>query len=240
MSRLLALETATPASSVALGEGPRLVASAQQVDARGHASFLVPAIDFCFEQVAWEPGDLDGVIVDIGPGLYTGIRVGLATAQGLAAALGIPVIPVTSVDAIALRAATRRRKIWAVVDVRRNELAVAAYRPVPGGVVREEAPELTTPDQLRAQLESDVGEVLLVGDVAALPRGLLRGLHRVKEGRPRYPLAEAVLELGAGKLERGEHPSPEDIRPMYLREPDVTINWKLIREEGPWHGWDTP
>ena len=177
------------------------------------------------------------MVVDVGPGLYSGIRVGLATAQGLAATLGVPVIPVSSLDVIALRAATRRRKIWAIVDVRRNELATSAYRPLPGGVVREGQTILHSPDGFRAILESDPEEVLLVGDTEGLPEGFLSGLHRVKKGRPRYPSADALLELGAGKLERGEEPPPDEIRPLYLREPDVTINWGLLREEGPWPGW---
>lgn len=238
MTKLLAIETATPASSVALGVGPVLVASAKRVDSRGHEAFLVSAIDFCFTQAGWQPSDLDAIAVDIGPGLYTGIRVGLATAQGLAAALGVPIITVSSLDAIALRAATRRRDIWAIVDVRRGELVAAEYRPLPGGVVREGIAALTNPDALRADLESSSEEVLLVGDTEALPTGFTRGLHRVKTGRPRYPAAAALLELGAGKLERGEEPRPDDVRPLYLREPDVTINWQLLREEGPWEGWE--
>ncbi|MFQ5966587.1 MAG: tRNA (adenosine(37)-N6)-threonylcarbamoyltransferase complex dimerization subunit type 1 TsaB [Acidimicrobiia bacterium] len=240
MTRLLALETATPASSVALGEGPDLVASSIRVDARGHEAFLISAVDFCFDQSGWQPSELDAVIVDIGPGLYTGIRVGLATAQGLAAALGVPIITVSSLDAIALRAATRRRDIWAIVDVRRGELAAAEYRPLPGGVVREGSPELTNPDALRGVLESAPEEILLVGDTEALPDGFTSGLHRVKTGRPRYPTPDALLELGAGKLERGEELSPSEVRPFYLREPDVTINWQLLREEGPWQGWESP
>jgi tRNA threonylcarbamoyladenosine biosynthesis protein TsaE len=75
-----------------------------------------------------------------GPGLYTGIRVGLATAQGLAAAIGVPLLTAVSLDAIALRAATGHRHIWAVVDVRRTNLAVASYHPVPGGVVKDALP----------------------------------------------------------------------------------------------------
>ncbi len=55
-------------------------------------------------------------------------------------------------------------------------------------------------------------------------------------GRPRYPAAEALVEIAAGALDRGEPPHPEEIRPLYLREPDVTINWALLREEGPWAG----
>ncbi|MEX1044040.1 MAG: tRNA (adenosine(37)-N6)-threonylcarbamoyltransferase complex dimerization subunit type 1 TsaB, partial [Acidimicrobiia bacterium] len=79
MSKVLAIETATPASSVALADGREIVASAARVDRRGHSAFLVPAIDFCFDQAGWRPEDIDAVVVDVGPGLYTGIRVGIAT-----------------------------------------------------------------------------------------------------------------------------------------------------------------
>ena len=59
-------------------------------------------------------------------------------------------------------------------------------------------------------------------------------LHRVKTGKPRYPYAVALAEIGHGKFEKGEYPAPDDIRPMYLREPDVTINWEKLRQEAPW------
>jgi tRNA threonylcarbamoyladenosine biosynthesis protein TsaB len=200
----------------------------------GHATFLVPAIDFCFDQVGWSPSDLDAVAVDIGPGLYTGIRVGVATAQGIAAAFGIPIIPAVSVDALALEARTGHRLIWTVVDVRRGEFAVARYHPVPGGVVRESDPELARPEVLRALLDTAADESLVVGDAGALPEGLLLGLHRVKVGRPRYPYAVALAEVARGKYEKDEFLPPGEIRPLYLREADVTINWAKLRQEGPW------
>ncbi|HEX6221064.1 MAG TPA: tRNA (adenosine(37)-N6)-threonylcarbamoyltransferase complex dimerization subunit type 1 TsaB [Acidimicrobiia bacterium] len=232
--KLLAIETATPGSSVAVVEDRRTLAAASRIDRVGHAGFLVPAIDFCFDQVGWSPDYLDAVVVDIGPGLYTGIRVGIATAQGLAAAFGIPIIPAVSVDALALEAKTGHRMIWAVVDARRGEFAVARYRPVPGGVVRQSATELMNPDQLRAALESTAEDSLVVGDATELPDGFLLGMHHVKTAKPRYPYAVALAEIGAGRYERDEYPSPEDIRPLYMREPDVTINWEKLREEGPW------
>ena len=232
--KILAIETATPGSSVAVVDDRRTLAAASRIDRQGHATFLVPAIDFCFDQVGWSPNDLDAVVVDVGPGLYTGIRVGLATAQGLAAAFGIPLIPVVSVDALALEARTGHRTIWAIVDVRRGDFAVARYRPVPGGVVRESSTELMKPDELRAMLESTTEHSLVVGDVAELPDGFFLGIAHAKSARPRYPYAVAIAEIGAGKLERDEYPAPEDIRPLYLREPDVTINWEKLRASGPW------
>lgn len=232
--RILAIETATPGSSVALAEGRKAVAYASVVARRGHSSFLVPGIDFCFDQVGWSPADLDGIAVDVGPGLYTGIRVGIATAQALGATLGIPLVPVSSLDALAFDAATGRRHVWAVIDVRRGELAVASYRPVPGGVVKDGAMELVDLDGLRARLDSDPSDTLVVGETSVLSDSVLQGLHRVKVGRPPYPSARAVAELGAGRLERDEVPTPEDIRPLYLRDPDVTINWNKVRQPGPW------
>ncbi|MDX1468208.1 MAG: tRNA (adenosine(37)-N6)-threonylcarbamoyltransferase complex dimerization subunit type 1 TsaB [Acidimicrobiia bacterium] len=232
--RILAIETATPGASVALVEDRTTLAAASRIDRVGHATFLVPAIDFCFHQVGWSASDLDAVVVDVGPGLYTGIRVGLATAQGLAAAFGVPVIPGSSVNAIALEAKTGHRLIWTIVDVRRGEFAVARYRPVPGGVVKDGATELCEPEVIRAMLESTSEESLVVGDVGELPDGLLRGMSRVKTGKPRYPYAVALAEIGAMRYEKDDFPAPDEIRPLYLREPDVTINWEKLRSEGPW------
>ncbi len=230
--RLLAIETATPASSVALAKDRDIVAYAERVDRKGHASFLVPALDFCFEQAGWSPADLDAVVVDVGPGLYTGIRVGLATAQALAAAAGIPVAAAVSLDALAFRAATGRRHIYSVIDVRRGEVAIATYQPLPGGVVRETQPEIVKPDRMRALLESDPSDCLVVGDVGALPSDVLLGLHRCRVGRPRFPAADALVEITATAVEKAEF--ADDVRPLYLREPDVNLDWQSLRPEAPW------
>jgi len=232
--KMLAIETATAASSVAIAQDEELVASTNRVDRRGHIGFLVPALDFCFRQAGWEPDDVDYVAVDVGPGLFSGVRSGLATAQAVAGAVGAELVPVTSVDAVALRATTRHRKIWALVDARRGEFAVGAYQPVPGGVVRESTTELCTPHELRAMLEEDPADALVVGDWHALPEETLRGLHAVRTGGPRHPDATAVLEIARGRVQRGDLPHPDEVRPRYMREPDVAINWTDFRSEGPW------
>ncbi|HSR15376.1 MAG TPA: tRNA (adenosine(37)-N6)-threonylcarbamoyltransferase complex dimerization subunit type 1 TsaB [Gemmatimonadales bacterium] len=232
--RILAIETATASSSVALGRGREVVATTRRVDRRGHVGFLVPALEFCFSQAGWRPADIDVIAVDVGPGLFSGIRAGLATAQALAGAIGAPILPVTSTDVVALRAATTHRRIWPVVDVRRGEVAVAPYQPVPGGVVREGPVELVTPDQFRAMVESDRRDGLVVGDWPVFGEGLFRGVHGIRTARPRYPSAEAVLDVAEGRAGRDEFPHPDELRPLYLREPDVAINWSDFRSEGRW------
>lgn len=232
--KLLGIETATAASSIALVEDRYVVASARRVDRVGHGAFLVSALDFCFDQAGWTPGDLDAIVVDTGPGLFTGIRVGLATAQGLAAALGIPIMAASALDALALRAATGHRHIWSVLDVRRGEVAVAGYQPVPGGAVMDSQPELVTHDHFRGILDSDPDDSLIVGDWQALPPSVVLGLHRVRTGRPRYPSATALVDLVANKAERDEFPRAHDVRPFYMREPDISLSSKNLGDGGPW------
>lgn len=234
--RILAIETATPASSVAIGEDGRLAAMAVEVDARGHLGFLTAAIDFCFAQAGWSPRDIDAVAVDIGPGRYTGLRAGIATAQGIAAAVGAPMITVSSLVVLALRAATGRRRIRPIIDVRRGQIATQPFQPVPGGVVSDGHPEMMSPDDLRGLLEVDPEDTLVVGDWESLAEATFRGLHRAKRGRPRYPGADVVLEIGEIKAARDDVTPPEHVRPLYLREPDARINWTDIRGGGLWPG----
>jgi tRNA threonylcarbamoyladenosine biosynthesis protein TsaB len=234
--KILAIDTATSASSVALGDGDELVAMSVRVDRRGHGGFLIPAIDFAFDSSGWKPVDIDVIAVDIGPGLFTGIRAGIATAQAIAAAIGAPLVTVSSLTALAVRAATGRRRIWPVVDVRRGQYATRPFQPVPGGVAPDGPAELVTADGLHSLVESDAVDTLLVGDTAGFPPSVMRGLHRSRKGRPRYPSADILLEIANLKAGRDDFVRPEEVRPLYMREPDARINWSDFREEGVWPG----
>ena len=76
--------------------------------------------------------------------------------------------------------------------------------------------------------------MLLVGDAQSLPEELLTGMHRVKIGRPRYPSAGTLAEAAAAQLLSDSTLHPDEVRPMYLRDPDVSINWSIIDDRGPW------
>jgi tRNA threonylcarbamoyladenosine biosynthesis protein TsaB len=232
--RTLAIETSTAASSVAIGEGMQLRGMSVNVDSRGHVGFLIPAIDSCLAQAGWQPSDVELVAVDVGPGPYTGLRSGIATAQAFAAAVGALMVPVSSLTVIAVRAATGRRRIWPVVDMRRGQVAVAPFRPLPGGVAPDGGAEVVEPDDFQAILESEPDDSLVVGDWHCLPDSVLSGLHRVRKGRPRYPSAETLLEIADLHARQDKLTNAEDVRPLYMREPDVQINWSRFRSEGAW------
>ena len=119
---------------------------------RRHAETLAPAIEFCCEHADIALDEISVVAVDIGPGLFTGLRVGLATAKAIAHALRVPMIGISSLDLLAFPLRHASRVIATVIDARRGELFYAFYRQVPGGVQRLSLPVVGTPDDLVADI----------------------------------------------------------------------------------------
>ncbi|MFN5601200.1 MAG: tRNA (adenosine(37)-N6)-threonylcarbamoyltransferase complex dimerization subunit type 1 TsaB, partial [Acidimicrobiaceae bacterium] len=125
---ILGIETSVEHVGVALGDHRGIRAHALVASDRRHAESLTPMIQFVVRQAEATMSDISAVAVDIGPGLFTGMRVGIATAQSLAWALDIPVVPVCSLDALALNANTEDITVAAALDARRGEVYWALYR----------------------------------------------------------------------------------------------------------------
>lgn len=218
---LLGIETAAERVGVALADadGPR--AGAWLDGSRRHAEVLAPSIAFVLEQAGASLADVGTVAVDVGPGLFTGIRAGVATAQGLAQGLGIGVVEVTSVAVLAREAYDGGwdGTVAAVVDGRRGEVFAAWYD---GPTAEAEPPRRFRPEELAADL-SGRPHLLVVGG----------GAHRYPEAFSRLrvaPIAQpsprALVALAADRLEQGAVAVPAGaVRPLYLREPDARINW---------------
>jgi tRNA threonylcarbamoyladenosine biosynthesis protein TsaB len=229
---VLGLETSTARSSVALVDGDRVVASASLGVARRHGEFLAPAIAFCLEQADLDPARIHGVAVGIGPGLFTGLRVGLATAATFAAARHLPVVGLSGLDVLAFSARYTQRPICAVLDARRGELFWAFYRSSPGGVQRDTDPVVGRPEQLAAEIEARAGEVLAVGDGAMAARQVLVDAGAEVAGPDlAWPDAADLAELAVPRFVREETTRPDQLRPIYLREADARIGWQ--QHDGP-------
>jgi tRNA threonylcarbamoyladenosine biosynthesis protein TsaB len=225
---VLAIETSTPQTSVALGTEQTVMASATVSWARGHQEVVVPAVQRLLE---WSEVSLDqvaGVAVGLGPGLFTGLRVGVATARGLAQVLGLPLVGIGSLDVLAFGTRHSRWRIGAVIDGKRGEVFYAFYRPVPGGVARETPFAVGPPERLAAELAASREETLLVGNGALLYRRALD-----ESGSPiefasssdAFPSAVSLLELAVPRFQREETSQPEDVVPLYVRKSDAEINW---------------
>ena len=225
---VLAIETSTPQSSIALGTQQGLIGSQLISWARGHAEVVVPGIEHLMKLTEIRPPQVSGVAVGLGPGLFTGLRVGIATARAFAQVLRVPVVGIGSLDILAFSVRHTRARIGAVSDAKRGEVFSAFYRPVPGGVTRETEYSSDPPERLAAELEASPEDTLLVGGGALLYRRELEtvGSHvEFASASTAFPRADELVELALPRFIREETERPEDLRPRYVRKSDAEINW---------------
>jgi len=231
---ILGIDTATPQVGCAIGGHEGVLASFQTAKGKRHAETLVPAIDFVCRQANVELDEIGAIAVDIGPGLFTGLRVGVATAKAMASALRVPVVGVTSLDLLAFPLRWTNRRIVSVVDARRGEVFYASYRQVPGGVQRLTEPMVGTPEQLCNEIQATGDDCLAVGDGARRYADELIDLIKVEiaDAGLAYPSPSSLVQLAHARALREEFVNPWDLQPVYLRKADAEINW-VSRERDP-------
>ena len=164
----------------------------------------------------------------IGPGMFTGLRVGVTTAKILAQARRVPVIAIPSLDLLAYPLRYARRLVVATIDARRHELYWAMYRQVPGGVQRVSEYELAEPDDLVAEIEARGEDALVCGDGALRFASAFSSLgRRVELAGPAHasPSLTALAELARARYEREDFCAPAEVLPMYLRRSDAELAW---------------
>jgi tRNA threonylcarbamoyladenosine biosynthesis protein TsaB len=232
---LVAIETATETVGVAVQTGDGLRAELTLTGRRRHVESLTPALAHVLAQVGLAPHQLNVVAVDLGPGLFTGLRVGVAAAKGLAQALGIGVIGASSLE-ILFRAAAHAGhsgRILAAVDARRGEV-FAAFGDIDatGHVGEIESTQLLSPAALSSILaEHDEQPVLAIGDGAQRYADVLEAVTGVRCVRSAlsWPPPSTLLDLAAERLGRGETPvDPASVVPLYMREADAKSNFTQV------------
>ena len=217
---IAAIETSTVAVSVALADADGLVARFDAPRIRRHAETIIPALGAMLDLAGHKRADITHLTVDVGPGMFTGLRVGVTTAITLAFALDVPVIPVGSLELLAWRAAFDGAVVGpvaAVLDARRKECFVEVFEVGPGVATSHGAARaLATADA--ARLAYADGCVALVGDGPSAYPDPFVGLRVLAPFRPDAATA-AVVALG--KLD--EALAPDSVALRYVREPDAEI-----------------
>lgn len=225
---VLGIGTATTQVSVALGGAGGPLASMTLNLGRRHGELLAPAVQAVTRLAGVSLRQVDLVAVDVGPGLFTGLRVGVATGKALASALGLQMVPCSSLDLLAYPHRVARRPVASVVDARRGEVFWALYTAGEDGMVATVGPVVQAPEQLVAALSRTVSEggepVIVAGDGARRYSAQLEHLEGVLLAGPEHdhPSPAALVELGA---QRPPVP-PEKVLPEYLRGADVRIGWE--------------
>lgn len=210
----VALETSDRRASVALrhGDEHRL----HRLDPeRAHASDCLAVLATWFEELARSPRELDAVLVGVGPGSYTGLRIGVATALGLARGAGCALRGIPSGEALAWRELRPGEELVHLLDARQQEVYLARYGREDADVVVLEPPRVVPLAELGAHLPAAGGPIL--GDASALRLAGLEGLvdARFREAPPAD--AASLLELGERRLRRLGPQDPAEVEPLYLR-----------------------
>lgn len=244
---VLGIDTATEMVSVAVVDGEDVLGAGEARSQRRHAEDLTPMIDFVMKRAGLEFSDVDAVAVDVGPGLFTGMRVGIAAAQSLAHVLSVPLVGVDGLEAL-VRAAAAAPDVELVVptiDARRNEVAWVIHRVRDdGSTQRVSDPAVGRLDDLLLALRDRSQSCLLVGEYALLhrdeisaalgPQAWSVGFGDPAHGHPhakhvawlahsRLVRAASYLDLDEASL--GEATSAPRVAALYLRQADAEINW---------------
>ena len=224
---ILAVETATEQMACALGDREGVIASVQVTGGRRHVETLAPAIEFMCQQAHVRIEDVVVVAADVGPGLFSGLRVGVATAKALAQALRVPTVGVVSLDLLAFHARFSSRLIVSAIDARRGEIFNAFYRQVPGGAQRISPYRLDKPGDLTAELVATGEDYLLVGDAVLRYPELLDDVKGGESGGAghRHPSVGALVELAHARAVREDFVPARELVPFYMRRSDAEINW---------------
>jgi tRNA threonylcarbamoyladenosine biosynthesis protein TsaB len=224
--KILAIETSTPVGSVALAEGAILKAQHILNISATHNQRLLPGIDRILGDTGWTLDDLDGLAVSLGPGSFTGLRIGMSVVKGLAWATGKPLAGVPTLDALAANVALVPHLICPVLDARKGEIYAALYREGDEQVPKRITPYMALkPEKLVALISEKtvfVGDALLsYGDYLSSNLG-----DRLLQAPPHLNIvhASSVAWLAWQMLRLGKHEDLSSCTPLYVRPSEAELN----------------
>ena len=224
---LLAIDTSTQMLSIALHDGAALVAENTLTAGRQHSALLAPLIDQIMTQVGVGADNLTALAVSVGPGSYTGARIGVALAKGMAAARDLPLVPLTTLETIVAAQSGRQsdRLLIATVAAGRNRVIWASYRQSGGAWIEQRAPQISSWGQLLAACKRPI---VISGEISA---AACQEIHAAQDEEARIqvlPAAERLrragflAELAWRRLREADAADmfPADqVMPIYLRSP---------------------
>jgi tRNA threonylcarbamoyladenosine biosynthesis protein TsaB len=231
---VLALTTSTGRGGAALLRDGELRAASAYVDLQGHAERVFEAIDHVLAEAGETRATIGALAVDVGPGSFTGVRVGVASAKGIALGLGLPLAGVVSLAAMAAAAfasgaASANDLVIAAIDAKKSEIFAAAY-DASGAAIVEPCARPLSPEGLAIAPPLAGGRVIVVGEIAAslaLPEGFVLARDPALD----LPDAAWIGRLAAARLSaRG--PDPE-VEPLYVRPPDAILPRAAHGSAGP-------
>lgn len=228
MSNILALDTSTDACSAALKLGDQYF-ERFELAPRQHTQLLLPMVESLLTEGGITVRDLSAIAFGRGPGSFAGIRIATGAAQGLALAFETPVVPVSTLEALAEQAFSQSSETYvlATLDARMDEVYWAVYAQSNGKVHALTHEQVTSPQQIT--LPDEVTQCLAIGPGMRYQSGMLDSvLSKIHQSKPdEFPSATTMLEIAHNDFSQGEWVSPESALPLYIRDG----SWKKRNEQ---------
>lgn len=221
--KILGIDTSTPIGSVALIDDDNIVAEHTLNIVQAHSSRLMPAIDTVLKWGEITPDELDGCAIGIGPGSFTGIRIGVATVKSLCYAVDKPIVGVSTLEAIAYNFRWTEALVCPILDARRNEVYGGVFHG--GKEWQRISDDLCLPvDSFLAELEKHIlpeSTIIFVGDGIATYGDAIRNIHpetaHFADAIFNVPRGAAIAKLGANRLKQGDSDDYWTLVPNYVR-----------------------
>jgi len=227
--KILAIDTATRIAGVAVLDGITVLGESWLNSGQNHSRKLMPLLTGLLEHLEMSLADMDCLAVSTGPGSFTGLRIGIATVQGLALATGKPVAGVPTLDALAQNLPGYPGIICPILDARKDEVYTASYRWRGGRMERVGDYRALSPRELAGEMKEQDEPVVFLGD------GVFRYREQLTEilaeqatfgpGTANFLRPSAVALLGGERYLAGGAQSASSLRPFYLRASEAEVKW---------------
>jgi tRNA threonylcarbamoyladenosine biosynthesis protein TsaB len=225
--KILSIETSTRVGSVAIIEDEHLIAEYILNVVSTHSERLLPSIDQILKDSQLTVRDIEGFAVSLGPGSFTGLRIGISTVKGLALATGRAVVGVPTLDCLAHNIAFTHLLVCPILDARKGEVYTALYQGDGSGKLEKLTADLAIkPEELLTRIKEPV---IFLGDGVEAYRDTLRSGQDNCLFAPAYlnqPRASVLAKLGLEKFKQGHVFKEEEIQPLYCRLAEAEIAWK--------------
>lgn len=231
---ILAIDTATQVSSVAVASEEKLAAELTMQARLTHSETLMPHIEQVLQMAGVKKAELDGIAVSIGPGSFTGLRIGLAAAKAMAYVLNKPLVGVSTLAALAAHFPVPGVKIVSLLDAQKGNAYREVFRWEQGRLIREQSVDIASLADIVADCSEMAGAVILTGDIVAKKirgRMVLPANVQVAPAQQIMPRAANVAMLGLQRLAAGEQDNVMDLEPWYIRRSEAEVLWEKRHPE---------
>jgi len=219
----LAIDTSTNTAGIALSKQGRIITETNWNAGRNHTVELIPKLISLLDQQQIAITDITALVVARGPGSFNGLRVGLATAKGLAFALGIPLVGIGTLEAIAFAHTDSGSPIYPILQAGRSEIATAKFGRQNGEWTKVIAEHVTTVESLCTTITE---QTILCGEIKPEQSGMIAGELGSRASFPKEPdsfgRAGCLAMLGWCRIEAGDFDDTSTLQPLYLKKPSIT------------------